>query len=150
MYKEICGAKQVLIISPEQGIQRTDLVGGKDLVDLTATQLRYVRQKQKRKILFFPMEKKSVSRKTRNRISLKTEQDKVKRPTETGRKGVEFLLIEDVVQSGSQPTGRNGAESTKATCPMSLQGSSASTNECQAGTKHLISILPMEKKIKNN
>lgn len=58
MYKEICGAKQVLIISPEQGIRRTDLMGGKDLVDLTATQLRYVRLKQKRKILFFPMEKK--------------------------------------------------------------------------------------------
>lgn len=28
---------------------------------------------------------------------------------------------------------------------MSLQGSSASTNESQAGTKHLISIFPVEK-----
>lgn len=65
MYKEICGAKQVLIISPEQGIQRTDLVGGKDLVDLTATQLRYVRQKQKRKNIIFPNGKKKCFEKNK-------------------------------------------------------------------------------------
>lgn len=48
------------------------------------------------------MKKKNIQRKRRNRISLKTDQDKeIKRPTHIGRKGVGFLLTEDAVQTGS-------------------------------------------------
>lgn len=77
-------------------------------MDLTATQLRYIRQKQKGKKMSFPNEKKKKVE--RKRISPKTEQDKkIKRPTDIGRKAAGFLLTEDVVKSGSQPTERNGA-----------------------------------------
>lgn len=74
------------------------------------TKLRYIRLKQKGKKLAFLKEGgEEVQRKRRNRISLKTEQDKViKRPTWIVRKGVGFFFIEDVAQSGSQATGRKG------------------------------------------
>lgn len=77
-------------------------------MDLT-TKLRYIRLKQKGKKLAFLKVGGEVQRKRRNRISLKTEQDKViKRPTWIVRKGVGFFFIEDVAQSGSQATGRKG------------------------------------------
>lgn len=49
--------------------------------------------------------------------------------------------------SDEKPSQQGGrGHKAQAISPMRLRGSSASTNECQGGTEHLISISPMEKK----